>query len=132
MDAGFHEFSDKDDPWDAEFEAMVTRLVDHLAEYGRPSLEVKIPVRCSSGSPSLIDQVIAPTWDDNFDDAVLRFGSPEQVVLRTCHGHEILWVIPRATTQLDPEGLAELCAQGRRAERRQLEWRHLLAMANFS
>src|SRR4029453_15564917 len=108
-DAGFSEFDDSDEQWDAEWKAMVERMLEALNDFGPAIIHNKgAGVRGRSSlaswvipwySPteavelSIADRTILSTHDDKFEDAVVDFGELPKVTLRSGQGHPILWTV---------------------------------------
>lgn len=81
--AGFSDFGDSDEAWDAEFAEFVEKTLAVLGEIGK-----------ARGGPraSLRDALIAAARDDNFPPCVVSFGEPVVASVRTSDGHPILWI----------------------------------------
>lgn len=101
-EAGFTDFGDSDESWDAEADLMLTRLLEVLGGYGTPRL-VSEPARMQrSWYHRLFGKVEAEAFDlrqqielpiqwDSLADCIVAFGEAG-VSLRTGSGHHIFWI----------------------------------------
>ena len=103
-DAGFTDFGDADEAWDANAEGLLSRLLAEMSMHGEPrlvsaALEQPQPwFRSLFRKPdvfSLRDQISLPIQWDQLPDCVVEFGEAG-VSLRTGQGHHIFWItLPR-------------------------------------
>jgi len=142
-EAGFAEFADSDEQWDDEWRRVVERLLGLLGQYGQARLLNREEV-CSLRprrwwewlafwlQPTevvelgAVDRVCLSAEDDRFGEAVMHFGDPPAVTLRTSWGHPILWVAAAPGVALSGQVLAEGIAEGRPVIRQQLRWEFLI------
>ena len=146
--AGFDEFADSDEDWDAEWLDIVIRAIEYLQRYGpikiersagacredeRPAWWQRLliwwwqrfgapPGITFASSLPISEQLVLASQHDQFGPCVVRFGG---VVLQTDSGHAILWIKMEDQTSFDPPEIAEACAAGRPVAQRSLDWRHL-------
>ena len=136
--AGFTDFADPGDAWDADWKGIVERAIDELAAYGAPRMRECIEVYevqagsllerllCMRSSRKLVDlsileQVILLTEDDRFPDAVVDFGETSVVSLRTGDGLSILWIAITDSVRLDSEAFLTALADGLPVEQMDLD-----------
>jgi hypothetical protein len=83
--AGFGDFADSDEAWDADLVRLVETVIAGLSGWGEP-------VMTSGDSPdrSIISGLLAAAGDDNFPPCVVTFGA--RAFVRTSDGHPIVWV----------------------------------------
>ncbi len=117
--AGFTDFGDGDDNWDANAEGMLTRLLEALGGHGPPRLMSK-PVekhrpwyRRWFADPevfALREQIELPLQWDELPDCVVGFGDGG-VTLRTGGGHHIFWItLPGSDAAFFPEIVSRIAA----------------------
>lgn len=133
--AGFTDFGDADDAWDAEAEALLRRIVDRLSAYGEPRLastplspSLRWGDRLRNRAPQplpLTEQLLAPMHWDSLPDAIVEFGS-RAVSLRAGSGHVLLWITLPATQAAGFEDALTAIAAPHPLVRTELEWAHLL------
>jgi hypothetical protein len=129
--AGFSDFADTGDIWEAEFRKMAGGLVTRLSSLGIPNVTKPIEARKAgflglgrrASALPLVEQLMLSTRDDQFPPLIVRFGEPPAAVLRTSGGHPIFWVT--LTCARIPEILVEV-AKGRPVIETQLAWETLL------
>ena len=142
-EAGFTDFGDPDEAWDREWEQIARRLLAHLERYGTPRLRNPGDVEASRRR-SLLDRMLRPkparefveqpinervllsTEDDRLPDAVVDFGEPAKVTLRTGFGHTVFWLAVTAGVAFDGETLLQELAEGRRVVPMDLDWRYVV------
>lgn len=134
--AGFSEFADSNERWDAEFIELIRSLVDflrpiggprlHGGEYPKPGLLTALGRLVGHGrdKPSPLDALVAAARDDRFPPCIVHFGDPVRAVVRTCHGHPLLWVWT-APTGPDREKLIGFVAGDRQVLNTTLDWKLL-------
>lgn len=133
--AGFTDFGDADEAWDAEAESLLRRMVEALSAYGEPRLRSTILSprprwrdRLRSLAPQplpLTDQLLAPMRWDSLPDAIVEFGSAA-VSVRGGGGHFLLWItLPAAEAERFQDALPGI-AGGHPLLRTELAWEHLL------
>lgn len=143
-EAGFRDFADPDNLWDQDWAQIIQRLLDHLQQYGTPRLHnqddvlevlpwysllyrllwfkpLQSPVHVSTAQ-----RLIISTEDDRFPNAIVDFGEPLKIRLRTGAGHPICWLAVNSEVVLDSNTLLTGIAAGRQVIRMDLEWRHLI------
>jgi len=134
QDAGFGDFADSDEAWQAEFSSLVAAVLDWAAPYGQARLASgAYPVwRNALGrlagrreEPTIVDAVVRAALDDAFAPCSVEFGDPVRVVVRTADAHPIVWVWELSPEQAS-ETLVIMLASGRQTQRTRLEWRGLL------
>jgi len=98
--AGFTDFGDADEAWDADAEGLLHRLLAEMSKYGEPRLSsaaVEQPqpwFRSLFRTPavfSLRDHITLPIQWDQLPDCVVEYGE-SGVSLRTGRGHHIFWI----------------------------------------
>jgi hypothetical protein len=98
--AGFTDFADADEAWDANAEGLLSRLLAEMSRYGEPrlvsaALEQPQPwFRSLFRKPdvfSLRDQISLPIQCDQLPECVVEFGE-SGISLRTGQGHHIFWI----------------------------------------
>ncbi len=132
--AGFHDFADNDDTWYTEFAAILQHAIDQLGSLGQPTIRQRIEFRRPllarlfkpAEEPSLLDQLIAPTFDDDFPACIIDFGTPPTATLRTGEGHEMMWLMIGAYEHVDVAALAAHAAEGRPVYQTNLAWTYLV------
>ncbi|MFN9714025.1 MAG: hypothetical protein ACK57G_09545 [Planctomycetota bacterium] len=99
-DAGFTDFADADEAWDANAEGLLSRLLAEMSTYGEPRL---VSAALQQPQPwfrslfrkpdvfSLRDQISLPIQWDQLPDCVVEFGE-SGVSLRTGQGHHVFWI----------------------------------------
>jgi len=134
-DAGFEDFDDADDVWDANAGGLLSRLVDHLSRYGSARLVSEPVVRMqpwyrrvfAESAPEAIDlreQIVAPMWN-KLPDCIVRFGEAG-VALRTGCEHHIFWIsLPEQESVLFERAVGQI-AGPHPTVRTELKWEHLL------
>lgn len=99
-EAGFTDFGDGDESWDAEAESLLTRLLAALSSYGPLHLISEPAERRQSWFRRLFTraevfdlrhQIELPIQWDELPDCVVAFGD-SGVSLRTGCGHHIFWI----------------------------------------
>jgi hypothetical protein len=146
--AGFSEFIDFDETtWDDEWKLIVRRMLDSLGRYGWARLQYQRDVyrpRGRSWLRSLVpwfdpkeaidlpiaERVLLSTQDDRFAEAVVQFGEPSKVTLRTSFGHPLFWIAAAAELGLSGEALAHEISEGRPVFRHELGWQHMLGVSS--
>jgi len=100
-EAGFTDFADGDETWDAHADGLLTRLLAELSSYGQPHLVSKVAERhqpwyrrpfSTPESFDLREQIELPIQWDELPDCVVAFGE-SGVSLRTGSGHHIFWIV---------------------------------------
>jgi hypothetical protein len=138
--AGFTEFSDSDDQWDTEWKGVLFRLLRFMAQFGAHTLlnanDVESPVRnwwgrlLSFQSPKIVlaplERLLLSTVDDQFADAVITFGDPPLIVVRTGAGHPVVWLTIAPPTSLSVSSLVRQIAEDRPVARLELDWKYLI------
>ncbi len=103
--AGFTVFGDQDEAWEREADALLTRLLNWLAQFGPPRL-LSVPLRparrwwqWTEHEPlPLREQIQWPQERDELPPCVLAFGD-SPVRLQTSCGHHLYWLtVPDAPT----------------------------------
>ena len=99
-EAGFTDFGDGDESWDADADGLLTRLLEVLSSYGAPRLMSKPAEHHLSWYRRLFtkaevfdlrQQIELPIQWDELPDCVVHFGD-SGVALRTGSGHHIFWI----------------------------------------
>lgn len=122
--AGFSDFGDTDEAWDAEFAEVVEKTLAALGETGKPALtEGEYPLDRGRPRVSFRDALIAASRDDNFNPCVVSFGEPVVASVRTSDGHPILWIWIAAGAI---DALLPRIAASRELRQMALEWEKLL------
>jgi len=112
-EAGFTDFGDGDENWDAHAAGLLTRLMAELSSHGVPRLASK-PVeghqpwyRRPFAKPEVRDlrqQIELPMQWDELPDCVVLFGE-SGTSLRTGSGHHLFWIV---LPERDAPAFAEL------------------------
>lgn len=136
--AGFTDFRDADALWEAEADALLTRLLAALGEHGDPrqtsvAATRRLPwYRRRFSTPEafdLRDQIELPLHDDNLPDCIIVFGTTG-VSLRTGSGHHIFWITLPGSSAADGQALATRVAASHPVVQTDLDWRHLTSPCN--
>ncbi len=95
--AGFRDFADSDEDWDADFACLVQQVMGGLEKVGIAKLNTgEYPIERGHRRESLVDALIAAATDDNFQPCTVTFEETPRAFLRTSDGHRILWVALRS------------------------------------
>lgn len=131
--AGFTDFEDHDDAWDAAAVALLGRVVERCSAFGTPAL-LSPPLldsppwhrRLRGEVPAarpLLTQLELPMRWDSLPPCVVAFGA-DGARLRTGEGHVILWLmLPRG---VEPTGVVADVAGGHPVSWTTLRWSALL------
>lgn len=136
--AGFADFGDADDDWDAHANALLQQLLNLLStHFGDASQPPPAPgpgpelpwYRRFFAPPaprwrSPLEQLTDAMHDDNLPLADIRFGQGGARV-RASAGHWLLWVDWPSDAPLPFEALVQALAEGRPVHRTELDWRAL-------
>jgi hypothetical protein len=132
--AGFTDFDDGDESWDANAGDLLTRLLEVLNGYGVPQqtstpAEKHLPWYRRPFSKREVlgfrQQIEFPLRWDNMPDCVVKFGS-SGVSLRTGRGHYIFWItMPDSEAAHFPSVVARVAASHPIVQT-DLKWEHLL------
>lgn len=132
--AGFTDFDDGDERWDADAESLLTRLLEALVSYGparlmsEPAEEHRSWFRRWFANAEVFDlrqQIALPIQCDALPDCIVAFGE-SGVSLRTGSGHHIFWItLPHAEASSFPT-LARRVAASHPMVRTELRWEHLV------
>ena len=99
--AGFSDFGDGDESWDANADGLLTRLLEALSTYGAPRLVSEPAERHPSWyrrlftKPETLDlrqQIELPIQWDELPDCLVLFGE-SGASLRTGSGHHLFWIV---------------------------------------
>lgn len=96
--AGFTQFADSDESWDADFESLAERLLHALRNNGTMRLVSGERAVSRTGLfrrpevGSLLQTLIFAAQDDQFPICILEFGQPASARISVGHGHPIFWV----------------------------------------
>ena len=116
--AGFTAFADSDATWDAEFETLLSSLIESLGSHGSPHLvRGETP---EGATPSVVTSLLCAATDDQFQPCIVSFGSPAQAQLKASDGHPVLWL--RLMPGLAFQPLLQAVAAGRPTKRTVLDW----------
>jgi hypothetical protein len=138
--AGFADFSDGDEGWDAEWDSLIAAAVANLAQhFGQVQLIAEdnprrgllhnlaskfLPhqraTRLSELSP--VERLLWSTCDDQIPCTMADFGQEQAVRLRTSDGHRVLWISAAPGTAFDAAEFATSLAAGRVVRFTELEW----------
>jgi hypothetical protein len=109
--AGFTDFGDADDQWDANAEALLSEMLSELSEFGSPRLlSEPLEKECpwylrpfTKREPfDLTQQIQLPMQWDNLPDCLVSFGE-SGVSLRSGRGHIIYWIaLPQSEASCFP------------------------------
>lgn len=139
--AGFTEFTDTDDKWDADWRAIISEVISYLSLNGKAVIRQPIvPVeknrlidRILNNKPkfndvilSLVEQIELTTLEDNFPLAIVDFGNQYSLSLVTGNGHPILWILVDPKTKLHPKEIVNQIGKERKTSQRQLDWSKLV------
>lgn len=100
-EAGFTDFGDGDENWEAHAAGLLTRLLAELSSYGVPRLASKPVERhqpwyrrplAEAEVPDLRQQFELPMQWDELPDCVVLFGE-SGASLRTGSGHHLFWIV---------------------------------------
>ena len=132
--AGFTDFADSDEQWDAQAADLLSRLLAELSSFGPPRL-VSVPAKKQWSlidrifrQPDPIDireQIEAPIQWDELPDCIVAFGE-SGVVLRTGLGHYLFWIVLPNVESDSFEALARRVANSHPLARTELKWEHLI------
>jgi hypothetical protein len=126
-EAGFDDFGDTDDLWDAMFSSVVNRVFEYGASHGHARLmsgDVRAYASRAAGkspAPAIADAMICAATDDRFPPCQVEFGDPSAVAVRTSQGHPVVWLWERSPS-LASDGTVALLAQGLPIRRTRLRW----------
>jgi hypothetical protein len=142
--AGFDDFADRNDDWDAEWRDIVTRAVEYLTRYGLPVLKQAVdahreeeqlswwqrlrgqrPRISLASSLPIAEQLVLSSEDDRLNACVVAFRTDGAITLHSDFGHPILWVTCRRDVHFEPSEMATFCANLRLVSQRRLDWQHL-------
>lgn len=133
-EAGFTDFGDADESWDANAAGLLTRLLDALSNYGPPRLMSEPAVKYQPWYRrwftklevfDLRRQIELPILWDQLPDCIVAFGE-SGVSLRTGNGHHIFWIIlPQSAAPSFP-ALASRLAASHPIARTELRWEGLV------
>ena len=133
-EAGFTDFGDGDENWDADAEGLLTRLLEALNTYGSAQLMSEPVVRRQSWyrrlftNAEVLDlrhQIEWPMQWDELPDCIVVFGA-SGVSLRTGGGHHIFWItLPQSVVTSFPD-LVGRAASSHPVVRTDLRWECLV------
>lgn len=133
-EAGFTDFGDGNESWDADADGLLTRLLEALSGYGPPCLISNPAEKHQSWYRRLItkaevfnlrQQIELPILWDELPDCIVGFGDTG-VALRTGSGHHIFWItLPRCDAASFPN-LADRVAASHPIVRTELRWECLV------
>jgi hypothetical protein len=134
--AGFTEFGDNDEEWDAQAEELLRRVIAQLSRFGSPVLLSKpLPMRRpwyqvfkSSPPQPLLQQALLPMHWDSLPSFRAVF-SPSTAELRTGSGHFLLWVSVPTALLAEPRAFVAEVAAPWPIQQTQLRWHTLLPSA---
>ena len=129
-EAGFTDFGDGDESWDADAESLLTRLLEELSRYGTPRLMSEPAEKHRSWYHRLFataevfdlrQQIELPIQWDELPDCIVAFGE-SGVSLRTGSGHYIFWItLPHCDGSSFPNLVARV-ASSHPIDRTELRW----------
>ncbi len=101
--AGFNDFDDSDDEWDQDLHTFIDHILKGLETMGNMSIRAldKPKYRRSlierlMGKPELIatttSSLFCVATDDQFNGAIIDFGTPSKCTLHISNGHPIIWL----------------------------------------
>jgi hypothetical protein len=133
--AGFRDFADSDEKWDADWTQLVERAVMRLQLIGAPCIrqgteayEIVEPrslarrllaLLLPETRPtkrvrlSLTGQVVLVAEDDQFGEVIAEFGKPPRAVIWAGGGHRALWIEWTPDAILDRDEFLRIVADGR-------------------
>ena len=121
--AGFEDFDDSDDRWDADFEAVCERLLGVLENtLGTPIIRSENDF-AAPRAPTFLQRMLAPTENDNFHDFVADFGLCR---LRTGMGHPLIWLSWPKTIEFSVADILNAIAKSIPTTERHLDWTHMV------
>ncbi len=132
--AGFTDFGDADEAWDADANRVLDRLLSILSGYGQPNLISKPVERSQSWLRSLFrqaevyglrEQIELPIQWDELPDCVIAFGE-SGITLRAGKGHHIFWISVPAECAMKFSNVAQQVAGSHPLLRTDLRWDRLL------
>ncbi len=132
--AGFTDFGDADESWDANANRVLDRLLSMLSCYGQPALMSKPVERAQSWLQRLLrkaevyelrEQIELPIQWDELPDCVVAFGH-SGITLRTGKGHPIFWIAVPAECEMKFSDVAHQVAGSHPLVRTDLRWDRLL------
>ncbi len=133
-EAGFTDFGDGDESWDADADGLLTRLLEVLSSYGAPCLISRPAERQKTWYRRLFtkaevfdlrQQIELPIESDEVPDCIVSFGE-SRVSLRTGSGHHIFWItLPHLESASFPSLVGRVAASHPTA-RTELRWECLM------
>jgi hypothetical protein len=90
--AGFADFADSDDAWDAAFRELLERLLSAFAPRRLGLLAGAFPRQGGGSRESLAEALYAAARDDNRAACVVGDREPATCRLRTSAGHPLIWI----------------------------------------
>jgi hypothetical protein len=118
-EAGFCDFADSDSEWDANADALLTRLIEALTNFGAPHLVSKPVLKYQPWYRRLFikaeifdlrQQIELPIQWDGLPDCIVDFGE-SGVSLRSGSGHHLFWItLPGPSATSFPQLLGQVAA----------------------
>lgn len=125
--AGFDEFRDSDETWDADWRELIGTAIDKLLGFGAAQVITSPQVRDHCGRAldlGILELLVLVSRDDQFAPVEVAFGDPPAVLLSAGEGHSILWL--RTTAVLAGEMLSLLQDGPFPVSQRRLIWEPLI------
>lgn len=132
--AGFTDFGDGNERWDAHADGLLTRLLAELCSYGTPHIVSEPAVRHQPwyrhpfAKPEVFDlrqQIELATQWDNLPDCIVAFGE-SSVSLRAGSGHHIFWIVMPEGESASFVSIIDRVAGSHPVVRTDLRWDYLL------
>lgn len=138
-DAGFTDFEDHDDAWDARAEALLDHVIERMARFGVPSVRPQAPVPPAPGwqcwfarlrrprAPPeplpLSARLAAPMREDSLPACRVDFGAAG-AGLRTGDGHWLFWIMLPSSGP-EPAAFAAACGGSHPLVHSALQWQRM-------
>jgi hypothetical protein len=129
-EAGFTDFGDGDESWDANADGLLTRLLEALSSYGAPRLMSEPAERQQAWYRRLFTKAevfdlrqqieLSIQWDE-LPDCIVSFGE-SGVSLRAGSGHHIFWITLPNSEAASFSSLVGRVAASHPTARTELRW----------
>jgi hypothetical protein len=130
--AGFTDFADADNHWDAQADALLQRVLDTLVTHFGPAALHHAPLMQARPwhrrlfTPAvalpLVEQLALPLHDDRLPAADIRFGGSSGARIRGSAGHLLMWIDWPSQAPLSFEAFVRGLAPGVPVMQTELKW----------